>query len=373
MAKKAAATKAKFEDDLVSSEVCAKYGDIVEDGHKVLDDLQQLKVISVSPALDIALGGGIREGSCVVMTGDPKSGKSTSALYFAAKCQAIGKNVVYFNTEGRLTKENFTGIKGLDPSKIKIVQSTESTPLVSAETYLNALETYIKGTPDLVAIVDSTSNMVPQEELEGEVRTGVRNALPRLLAMFLKRISGDVHRSKAILIFITHNIANTGGVKFAPTKMADCGNMLQYQAGTNMVITHRGNWEYPAESGNHIGQIAHWKIKTSAAGGKPNSLASSWIRYGVGIDEAQEITHIASELNFIKKGGAWYTISGILSNIEDPPVKKFLKDKGWDDLSTEELEKKFKFQGAQNVADFLSENDFAREYLFAKVKEALGI
>ncbi len=116
MAKKKA--KNKFDDDIVSNQVIAKYGDIVEQGTKVLSDLQNFKTIGISPALDLALGGGLREGSVVVMTGDPKTGKTTTSLYFAAKAQAAGKNVVYFNTEGRLTKENFIGIMHIYNDKL---------------------------------------------------------------------------------------------------------------------------------------------------------------------------------------------------------------------------------------------------------------
>ena len=105
----------KFTEDVVSSTVVSTYGDVVRTGSEVLDNLNNLQVIGVSPALDIALGGGLREGSCVVMTGDPKSGKTTTALHFAAKCQALGKKVIYANTEGRLAKQNFEGIKDLDP------------------------------------------------------------------------------------------------------------------------------------------------------------------------------------------------------------------------------------------------------------------
>ena len=127
--------------------------------------------------------------------------------------------------------------------------------------------------------------------------------------MFFKRISNDVARTRAILIFITHNIANTGGSRWSPAKLADCGNMLQYQAGTNMVITHRGKWEETDASGNDVGQVANWVVKTSAAGGRPNSNAVSYIRYGTGIDEVRELCEIANELTFIKQAGAWYTIN----------------------------------------------------------------
>ena len=108
----------EFSDDPVSNQINKKYGKIVQSGTAVLESLENFKTIGISPALDIALGGGLREGSCVVMTGDPKTGKTTTALYFAAKAQKEGKKVVYLNTEGRLTKENFKGIKGLDVGAI---------------------------------------------------------------------------------------------------------------------------------------------------------------------------------------------------------------------------------------------------------------
>ena len=358
-----------FEDDPISNEIYKKYGAIVESGTEVLASLENFKTIGISPALDIALGGGLREGSCVVMTGDPKTGKTTTALYFAAKAQKEGKNVIYFNTEGRLTKENFKGIKDLDISKIKIVQATDKEPLVSAERYLNSLEKYIKGTPDLVAIVDSTSSMVPQDELDGEIRTGVRNALPRLLSMFFKRISGDVARMKAICIFITHNIANTGGSRYSPNKMADCGNMLQYQAGTNMVITHRGKWEVPKDSGNHVGQIANWLIKTSAAGGTPLKTTESWIRYGVGIDECQEVAQIASEFAMIDRSGAWYTVTCAVENREDPTIKSWLIENEVDPEDEEAVTKAFKFQGMERVTNFLETNEDITNFIYQQIRE----
>lgn len=359
-------SKTQFENDPVSNQINKKYGDIIESGSKVLASLENYKTIGISPALDIATGGGLREGSCVVMTGDPKTGKTTTALYFAAKAQKLGKNVFYLNTEGRLTKENFRGIRDLNVDDIKIVQATDSEPLVSAETYLNTLETLIKNTPDLVAIVDSTSNMVPQDELDGDIRTGVRNALPRLLSMFFKRISGDVARMKAIVIFITHNIANTGGSRWSPSKMADCGNMLQYQAGTNMVITHRGKWEIPKDSGNHVGQVANWVVKTSAAGGIPNTTAASWIRYGVGIDEAQEVAQIASEFAMINRSGAWYTMQCLIDNQEDPMIKAWILEN-----KIEDVEKAFKFQGMEKVTTFLEQNPDMCNFIYDQIREIL--
>ena len=361
-------SKTEYDDPTVAT-LCKKYGNVIESGTKVLESLETYETISVSPALDMALGGGLREGQVVVMTGDPKTGKTTTALYAAAKAQAKGKKVYYLNTEGRLTKQNFRGIKGLDVDAIQIVQATDDTPIVSAETYLNIMERLLKEEENLFLICDSTSNMVPQDEIDGEIRTGVRNALPRLLSMFFKRISGDVSRMKAIAVFITHNIANTGGSRFAPSKMADCGNMLQFQAGTNMIITHRGKWEVPKESGNHVGQVANWVIKTSAAGGTPMSTAASWIRYGVGIDESQEIAQIATDFALIQAKGAWDTVSCLVDNKDNPIIKKYLVDKevNFDDL--EAVSKAFKFQGMEKLVAFLNSNEDLRDIVIEEVSE----
>jgi RecA/RadA recombinase len=369
MAKKKA--KAKFQDDIVSNQIISKYGDIVEEGTKVLQDLENYNTLSISPALDLALGGGLREGSVTIMSGDPKTGKTTTALYSAAKAQAEGKTVVYFNTEGRLTKENFRGIKGLDVEKIKIVQATDAQPVVSAETFLNVLETYIKNTPNFFGIVDSVSSMVPQDELDGEIRTGVRNQLPRLNSMFFKRIANDVSRTKAMLVCILHNIANTGGSRWAPSKMADGGNMIQFQAGTNMVITHRGKWDETDENGQDVGQVANWTVKTSAAGGKPNSTAVSYIKYGVGIDETRELCEIANELMFIKKGGAWYTITCAIENRTDPDIKSILKKNDVNEDNLEEIEKFFKFQGMAKLSNFIDSNEKIQKFLYNEIKNVL--
>jgi len=368
MAKKKT-SKIEHKDPVIAG-LAKKYGNIIESGTKVLESLENFDTISISPVLDLALGGGLREGQCVVMTGDPKTGKTTTALYAAAKAQAGGKKVYYLNTEGRLTKENFRGIKGLDIDAIQVVQATDDTPIVSAETYLNVLERLIKEEPDLFVIVDSTSNMVPQDEIDGEIRTGVRNALPRLLSMFFKRISGDVARMKTIAVFITHNIANTGGSRFSPSKMADCGNMLQFQAGTNMVITHRGKWEVPKESGNHVGQVANWVIKTSAAGGTPMTTASSWIRYGVGIDEAQELAQIGTDFAMISAKGAWYTFTTFVENKDNPIIKSWLVDNEIE-LKEESIERAFKFQGMEKVVNFLNDNPALMDFLYDEVKEIL--
>ena len=69
------------------------------------------------------------------MTGDPKSGKklqraSCYNLLLSVK-HNTDQRVIYLNTEGRLSKQNFDGIKGLDPEAYLIVQSTDDKICIS--------------------------------------------------------------------------------------------------------------------------------------------------------------------------------------------------------------------------------------------------
>ena len=344
--------------------IIKKYGNVVESGIELLERLKSLKVIGISPALDFATGGGLREGTCVAMAGDPKTGKTTTALYFAGKAQQQGKNVYYICSEGRVDRHNLEQIKSLDAEKVQIIQSSDD-KILAAEDYLNIMEKIIKEEEDVVLICDSTSSMCPRDELDGEIRANVRNGLPRLLAMFFKRIANDVQRTGAICIFITHNIANTGGSRWAPAKMADSGNKLQYQISTNMSITHRNKWE--DSDGKHIGQIANWVIKTSSAGGKPNSTCASYIRYGIGIDEAREMAELATELCLIDKSGAWYTLDCFVNNQEDPVVANWIKENG----NGKEVEKVFKFQGMAKVLDFLDNNPDMYDFMYQELRSLL--
>ena len=138
-----------------------------------------------------------------------------------------------------------------------------------------------------------------------------------------------------------------------------------------MVITHRGKWDATTDSGKDVGQVANWVIKTSAAGGIPNATATSWIRYGMGIDEVQEIAQIANEFALIKRSGAWYTLSTAIENSDDPTIKSWLLDNDINPDSQEDVEKAFKYQGMERLTTFLENNEAITNFVYDQIKEIL--
>ena len=357
----------RFGEDTICNELCTIHGDrMIEKGDQILNSILDLKNISVSPALDEALGGGLMEGQVVVMTGDPKTGKSVTCLHFAAKAQAAGKRVYYVDVEQRLERKHLEGIRGLSVNDVNVIGPHDGEK--SAEDYLNMLTDITKTDEGAVIIVDSVSNMLPKEEMEGDITANVRAKLPRLLAIFLKRTAGYIRKNRIIMICITHNIANTGGTAYSPQKKSDSGNQLQYQASTNMVITHKERWQGPTATDDDLGQKVNWLIKTSAAGGIPNTKTESWIRYGIGIDESKEIVGAATDLTLVRKAGAWYTFEALAEDIDNKKIQKLLKEEGVDIKNEEEVEKFFKVQGMDSASAFLDKYPLLFDILHEKLK-----
>ena len=353
MAKKRRAVKTDFADN-TTQEIISKYGNVIKSGVKVFEESENLQVIPVSPAIDQALGGGIKEGSWVIFTGDPKTGKTTTALQFAATCQKEewgGRTVIYSNAEGRLKSMNLGGVEVLDlsPEKFKIEQS-EDEPL-SAEEFLSIAEQYIRETPECVVVVDSISSLIPEKELTGELTAFSRALLPRLLGSWTKKLATVVPAQRATVVMITHFIANTSG--YGKMKMSDGGNKIRYQVDTHMEVKRVTPWEV---AGEQIGQMLTWKVICSGSGGFPGAEAESWLRYGTGIDNTQELIHQAMQMGLIDKGGGgMYRCDYILDNKE--------KAKEWfvrNEVNLEDEEatiKAVKFKGQEKLYVFLSENE----------------
>lgn len=72
-------SKAKKKVDLSSEKAIKKeFGKVISAGIELVEAKKDLKVLSVSPALDLSLNGGLLEGSWNIISGDPKTGKAGS-------------------------------------------------------------------------------------------------------------------------------------------------------------------------------------------------------------------------------------------------------------------------------------------------------
>lgn len=333
----------------VKEDVIKNFGsDIILSGNALID--RKNVVIPVSPSLDIVLNGGIPEGSFVVLTGQPKCGKTTTSLDFAATAQRPEykgdlkdtREVYYLNIEGRLKKRDLEGIPGLNLDKFHIIGSQQG-KILHAEEYLQIGEKIINEIPGSVVIIDSYSALCTEAEITSEMDKMQRADGAKLLAKFCRKVANVIPVNKNIVIGITHLMGNPTG--YGAEFKEKSGQAIAYQTDIKLRAKTFKPWSLSAD-GTQIGQEIEWQVVCSALG-PPGGNITSYIRYGQGVDKYMEAITLASDMGLIHKGGAWYT----LTSLEDKP----------------------KFQGAEKVRNYLLEHTEAYYNLVKNIKETMGI
>jgi recombination protein RecA len=285
----------------MNKDIIKEYGDVLHDASSITE--KPLEVISVGPKLDMALGGGVPEGSLFIMTGPEKVGKTVTALSFCANAQKHYEREVYYaNIEGRLKKRDLQGITdlSLDPELMQIIGSTEGN-ILSAEKYLSIVDNIVHTKPGAITVVDSFSALSSESELTGNLEDVQVMSVQKILAKFCRRISNVLPINRVTVVGITHLMANVQRFGRGKTKIEKSGSALKYQVDVKLHATH----SVPLMQGDtQIGQTIHWQIMTSAIG-PPGQKVESHIRYGKGIWKEMEIADLLIDFGLITKAGAW--------------------------------------------------------------------
>ena len=330
-------TKKKSEKESLNIEdlIIKEYGDIITNADYVRN--LRSKIIPTTPKLDIALGGGIPEGTFTIITGQPKIGKSSLSLQIAAEAQKIDSDygprvVVYIDAEGRIKERDLFGNKklNLDPTRFKLVQSKPGN-ILTGDKFIGIAEKFINAMPGCVLIFDSFSALCSQGRLESNVGDRFRDDMPLILAAFCKRISQVVAINKSVLIGITHRIANQSGMGHSQWTEAS-GQKLQYAADNKLGATYFKILQ--DTEGSTIGQEVFWKISTSSLG-SPGQETNSFLRFGYGYDEYLEYIDIGIDAGLVSKSASWLAYEGHKAQgheklravlLENPELFKKLKE-----------------------------------------------
>ena len=285
----------------MNKDIRKEYGNVLHDPASITE--RPLQTLSVGPKLDIALGGGVPEGSLFIMTGPEKVGKTVTALTFCANAQKHYERQVYYaNIEGRLKKRDLQGITdlSLEPEKMQIIGSTEGN-ILSAEKYLSIIDNIVHTQPGSLAIVDSFSALSSESELTGNLADVQVMSVQKVLAKFCRRISNVLPINRVTVVGITHLMANVNRFGRGKTKVEKSGSALKYQVDVKLHASH----STPLMQGDtQIGQTIHWQIVTSAIG-PPGQKVESHIRYGKGIWKEMELADLMIDFGLISKAGAW--------------------------------------------------------------------
>lgn len=329
-------------EDVLSRLISEIGEDIVSTGRDLLDTKRE--IISFGPKLDSILGGGIPEGTLVLIAGKPKSTKSTSILSFLRNAQEKGRNTWYFDVESRLKEMNVSGIKGLDPDKLIHIKSRANN-LLTAEKVLTSVLRILKDDPGAVVVIDSLSALITEGEYTKDLSGIGRTDLHKLLSNFYKQASALLNINKGILIGVNHIISNLGNTS-AHSPWIESGSIKgQYYSDIRLRVKYAQLWKAGEDV---IGQTVNWICDCSSMSA-PGGEVEGYVRYGVGIDVLQELIMTGIDAGLIQKasGGGWLTCTFI--------TKRDNED--------------HKYQGEAKLYAALSENEEWQTWLREDLKE----
>jgi recombination protein RecA len=307
---------------------------------------QKRKILPTSLSLDIALSGGIPDGSTCLLSGRPKVGKTSICLQILKNAIDSNRPAFYLDVERRCKSGLLQTIQELDLSQLHMIRENEKE--FSAEEWLNILERVIKSHKDAVIICDSiamlSTLMERSERLDSNKDMG---GTPRLLAKFLRRMQQVIDKNNIVLIFISQLMTNRDPM--SRTKWVEKGGQaIQYAVSVWINVTFARQWEKNVETNAPDGHDIVCKIITSALG-KPYIPCEIPLRYGYGIDKEKDIIYHAENLGLIQKAGSWYSMPTVLDDSDQ------------------------KFQGLDNLRTFLKQHQDITKKLENEIKSSMQL
>lgn len=288
---------------------------------------------SGSIALDYILGiNGLPKGRIVEIFGPESSGKTTIALHAIAEIQKEGGIAAFIDAEHSIDP-NYCKNLGVNINDLILSQPD------SGEQALEIVDILAKsGQIDLI-VVDSVAALVPEVELNGEMREQTIGAQARLMSKALRKITANLNKNKTTIIFI-NQIREKVGIMFGAPETTSGGRALKFYSSIRIDVRRVSS----IGTGEEVyGNVVRMKIVKNKLA-PPFKSATTEIIFSKGISKISEIINIAEENNVLEKKGSWYSYEG--KNIA---------------------------QGKTNLKLLLETNEILYNAIFTKVLEILKI
>ncbi|HID10524.1 MAG TPA: recombinase RecA [Candidatus Latescibacteria bacterium] len=289
-----------------------------------------------SLTLDAALGiGGVPRGRIVEIFGAEASGKTTLALHIVAEAQKRGGLAAYIDAEHAMDPVWARQI-GVDVDDLLVSQPS------CGEEALEIADTLVRSNALDVIVIDSVAALVPRAELEGEMGDAQVGVQARLMSQALRKLTGNVSRSRTCLIF-TNQLRIKIGVMFGNPETTTGGQALKFYSCVRMDIRRIGSIkEGQQEIGNRI-RVKVVKNKLAP----PFRTAEFDLMFGrgqYGISKEGDLVDLGVENGIITKSGTWFSYGDVRLG-----------------------------QGRENAKAYLKEHPEVAEEIEAKLREALRV
>ena len=300
-----------------------------------LGDAKALDIEAIptgSMTLDMALGiGGIPRGRIVEIYGPESSGKTTVALHCIAQAQKAGGEVAFIDVEHALDPV-YAKALGVDTDNMLVSQPD------SGEQALEIAEALARSGAIDCIVIDSVAAMVTKAEIDGEMGDTHVGQLARLMSQAMRKLTSVIAKSNCCAIFI-NQVREKIGVIYGNPETTPGGRALKFYASVRIEVRRGEQIKNGAEV---IGNRTKCKVVKNKVA-PPFKECEFDIMYGKGVSRTGEVLDLATDLNIVKKGGAWYSYNETKLG-----------------------------QGRDNAKDYLDEHPDIMQEIEAKIKENEG-
>ena len=162
---------------------------------------------------------------------------------------------------------------------------------------------------------------MPRAEIEGDMGQSHVGLQARLMSQALRKLSGTINRTKQLQSLLTNYVKKLG-LCFGNPETTPGGRALKFLCKYSFRCCRSDQIKNGAEIlGNHT-KIKVVKNKVAP----PFKTAEVDIMYGEGISQIGEILDMASDLDLVKKSGAWYAYNDEKIGQGRENAKKYLTE-----------------------------------------------
>ena len=267
-----------------------------------------------SIGLDVALGiGGLPKGRVVEIYGPEASGKTTLTLQVVAECQKAGGTAAFVDAEHALDPK-YAEQLGVNVDELLVSQPD------TGEQALEITDMLVRSGAVDIIIIDSVAALTPKAEIEGDMGDTHMGLQARLMSQALRKLTGNIKRSNAMVVFI-NQIRMKIGVMFGSPETTTGGNALKFYSSVRLDIRRIGAIKKGDEIIGNQTRVKVVKNKVSP----PFKMAEFEILYGKGISREGEIIDYGVEQDLIEKSGSWYSYKEERIGQGKENVREFLR------------------------------------------------
>lgn len=266
-------------------------------------------------ALDLAVGvGGFPRGRVIEIYGPESSGKTTVALHAIASAQKEGGVAAFIDAEHALDPVYARNL-GVDINNLLISQPD------CGEQALEITEALVRSGAVDIIVVDSVAALVPKAEIEGEMGDAQVGLQARLMSKALRKLTGIISKSKTVVIFI-NQLREKVGVMFGNPETTTGGRALKFYSTIRLDV-RKG--ELIKQNNENVGARTKVKVVKNKVA-PPFKMAEFDLMYGTGISYEGTLIDIGTNMDIVKKSGAWYSYNGERLGQGKEAAKAYLKE-----------------------------------------------